>query len=80
MRFSGGRSGLCLDVDGENHWLLGSIISGEVGGGEMKCKGAFLDSCYWSLVCNLFFVGGSFCVDKILGLGQAVCTKSLLHY
>ena len=68
MRFSEGRSGLCWDDCGGNYLLLGSVISGEVGSDEMKCEGAFLNSWYWPLVCNIFSGGGLFCVDTILGL------------
>ena len=32
MRFSEVCSELCCDVGGNTYWLLGSIISGEVGG------------------------------------------------
>ena len=79
MRFYAVRSGLCWDVDSTNYWLLWFIISWEVGGDELMQEGAFLNSYSWALVCDLFGGGGLFCVDKILGLGQAVCAEDLLH-
>ena len=79
VRSSEGRFGLCWDVNGDCYWLWRSIISGEVGGGEMKCESIFLDAYHWSLMCSLWCGRGPISVNNILGLDDTVVIKSLVH-
>ena len=66
-------------MDGNYYWKPGSIICGKVCGGEMECDDLSLDAYHWAFVCSLLCGGGPFCVNKNFGVGDVVCTNSLIH-
>ena len=68
-------------MDGNYYWEPDSIISGNVSGGEMKCGGLSLDVSHWALMGSLVCgKGGSFFVNGIIGLLEAVLTKSFIQH
>ena len=69
-----------MDVDCDYHWLLVTIISGDVVGGEMQCEGILLDVYHWSLVCSRLCGGGALGVDENSGSDEAVCTKRWVYH
>ena len=66
-------------MDGGYYWETGSIISRNVGGGEMQYDGLYLDVSHEALVGSLLCGKGSqFCVNKSFGVGKAVLINSLI--